>query len=31
MEKILKLAFISGFDFADSSTPPKFFAQGAPK
>jgi hypothetical protein len=31
MEKILKLAYISGFDFADSATPPKFFAAGAPK
>ena len=30
MEKILKLAFISGFDFADGA-PPKFFAAGAPK
>lgn len=29
MEKILKLAFISGFDFADSANPPKFVATGA--
>jgi len=31
MEKILKLAYISGFDFADSANPPKFFPAGAPK
>jgi len=31
MEKILKLAFISGFDFADSDNPPKFFPAGSPK
>jgi hypothetical protein len=31
MEKILKLAYISGFDFADTANPPKFFAAGAPK
>jgi len=31
MEKILKLAYISGFDFADAANPPKFFAAGAPK
>ena len=31
MEKILKLAYISGFDFADSANPPKFFAAGAPR
>jgi Zn-dependent M28 family amino/carboxypeptidase len=31
MEKILKLAYLTGFDFADSSNPPKFFAAGAPK
>ncbi len=31
MEKILKLAYVSGFDFADAATPPKFLAAGAPK
>ena len=31
MEKILKLAYLTGFEFADSSNPPKFFAAGAPK
>jgi hypothetical protein len=31
MEKILKLAFISGFDFADTANPPKFVATGAPR
>ena len=31
MEKILKLAYISGFDFADAATPPKFLAAGVPK
>ena len=31
MEKILKLAYISGFDFADTGNPPKFFAAGASK
>jgi hypothetical protein len=31
MEKILKLAYVTGFDFADTATPPKFFAAGAPK
>ncbi len=31
MEKILKLAFISGFDFADSANPPKFYPAGSPK
>jgi hypothetical protein len=31
MEKILKLAYLSGFDFADAANPPKFFATGAPK
>lgn len=29
MEKILKLAFVAGFDFADSPNPPKFVARGA--
>jgi hypothetical protein len=29
MEKILKLAFISGFDFADAANPPKFVTTGA--
>ncbi len=31
MEKILKLAYVTGFDFADTANPPKFFAAGAPK
>ena len=31
MEKILKLAYISGFDFADTSNPPRFFPAGSPK
>lgn len=31
MEKILKLAYATGFDFGDSPNPPKFFAAGAPK
>ena len=31
MEKILKLAYLTGFDFADSANPPKFFPAGAPK
>lgn len=31
MEKILKLAYITGFDFADSPNPPKFIATGAAK
>jgi Peptidase family M28/PA domain len=31
MEKILKLAYLTGFDFADAAHPPKFFAAGAPK
>jgi hypothetical protein len=31
MEKILKLAYLTGFDFADAANPPKFFAAGAPK
>jgi hypothetical protein len=30
MEKILKLAYTTGFDFGDSSNPPKFYAAGAP-
>jgi hypothetical protein len=29
MEKILKLAFATGFEFADSANPPKFIATGA--
>jgi Peptidase family M28 len=29
MEKILKLAFISGFDFADAANPPMFLTTGA--
>jgi Zn-dependent M28 family amino/carboxypeptidase len=29
MEKILKLAYISGFDFADAKNPPKFVARPA--
>ncbi|SRR5579875_337479 len=31
MEKILKLAYLAGFDFADSAHPPKFFPAGAPR
>lgn len=31
MEKILKLAYLTGFEFADSANPPKFFAAGAPR
>ncbi len=31
MEKILKLAYLTGFEFADTAHPPKFFAAGAPK
>jgi Peptidase family M28/PA domain len=31
MEKILKLAYLTGFDFADTANPPKFYAAGAPK
>jgi len=31
MEKILKLAFIAGFDFAESDAPPRFVATGQPK
>lgn len=31
MEKILKLAYISGFDFADTANPPKFYPAGSPK
>lgn len=31
MEKILKLAYLTGFEFADEANPPKFFAAGAPK
>jgi hypothetical protein len=31
MEKILKLAYVTGFDFGDAANPPKFFAAGAPK
>jgi hypothetical protein len=31
MEKILRLAYLTGFDFADSANPPKFFAAGAAK
>jgi hypothetical protein len=31
MEKILKLAYLTGFDFADTAHPPKFFAAGAPR
>jgi Peptidase family M28/PA domain len=31
MEKILRLAYLTGFDFADSANPPKFLAAGAPK
>ena len=31
MEKILKLAYLTGFEFADAAHPPKFFAAGAPK
>ena len=30
MEKIIKLAYLSGFEFADEANPPKFFAAGAP-
>ncbi len=31
MEKIVRLAYVSGFDFGDTATPPKFFPAGAPK
>jgi len=31
MEKILKLAYVTGFDVGDAANPPKFFAAGAPK
>jgi hypothetical protein len=31
MEKILKLAYLTGFDFADSPNPPKFLPAGSPK
>ena len=31
MEKILKLAYLTGFDFAETTNPPKFYASGAPK
>jgi hypothetical protein len=31
IEKILKLAYLTGFDFADAANPPKFYAAGAPK
>jgi len=31
MEKILKLAYLTGFDFADTAKPPKFYAAGAPR
>jgi Zn-dependent M28 family amino/carboxypeptidase len=31
MEKILKLAYLTGFEFADAANGPKFFAAGAPK
>ncbi len=31
MEKILKLAYVTGFDFGDTANPPKFYAAGAPK
>lgn len=31
MEKILRLAYATGFDFGDTATPPKFFPAGAPR
>ncbi|HXJ39437.1 MAG TPA: M20/M25/M40 family metallo-hydrolase [Bryobacteraceae bacterium] len=31
MEKLLRLAYVSGFDFGDAATPPKFFPAGAPR
>jgi hypothetical protein len=31
MEKILKLAFVTGFDFADSANPPRFVPAGGSK
>ena len=31
MEKIVRLAYVSGFDFGDAANPPKFFPAGAPK
>jgi hypothetical protein len=31
MEKILRLAYVTGFDFGDASVPPKFFPAGAPR
>ena len=31
MEKILRLAYATGFDFGDTAAPPKFFPAGAPK
>jgi len=31
MEKIVRLAYATGFDFGDSANPPKFFPAGAPK
>jgi hypothetical protein len=31
MEKILRLAYLTGFEFADTANPPKFYAAGAPK
>lgn len=31
MEKILRLAYATGFDFGDTATPPRFFPAGAPR
>jgi hypothetical protein len=31
MEKIVRLAYTTGFDFGDAANPPKFFPAGAPK
>ncbi len=31
MEKIVRLAYVTGFDFGDTAAPPKFFPAGAPK
>ena len=31
MEKIVRLAYVTGFDFGDTATPPKFFPAGAPR
>jgi hypothetical protein len=31
MEKIVRLAYLTGFDFGDTATPPKFLPTGSPK